>query len=544
MVNRQARRHRLLQDDAVPPWLRKYATAGAFIFTCAIWVGDAPAQIIDTAEPQPTGNEFLLRGTADAAGTESRNDIFSDGGIEQANRDSEETPDGTDPEGEGAAVPSANAGTAPEATLDRPQRRERRVQAQSPVTDPINTATPDPRANVREPPEQIGLPRVEEEDPFLPVGFRAGTWQVFTRLEQAVGYATNSSFSAGGRPGPFSQTDANVTIRSDWSRHQATITADGSYRRSWDADGGSGAPGIPSAGITGDLRLDLPDNHTVNLSTGYGYTTESASSASLDANVVNRPGVHTAGASAELVNGGGLLAATLRGSFDRVWFEDAQLSNGSAMSQQDRNNNLYRLTSRLTYAAPPALKPFIQTGIGTRLYDTDVDRNGDDRDSLIFDLRAGLELDFGDRLSGEVALGYLSENYAGANLETIGTPSMNAAIEWSPQRDTVIKYNAATSISGSTTAGDSGSVVQSYNVEAERRIRDNLAVNAIGSVEFDRAWSDGSVDRTYTIGAGVEYWISRFLSVTSDVEYQRFETARPGAAWDSTSVRVGIAVQR
>lgn len=540
MVNRQARRHRLLQDGAVPAWLRKYAAAGGVIVVCAIWVGDAPAQIADTAEPQPAANEFLLRGTADAAGGESRSDIFSDGGIEQANRDAEQSAEDTGSQGEEAADESAAQASSPETTNNPAQRRERRVQAQSPVTDPINTATPDPRANVREPPQQIGVPRVEEEDPFLPAGFRAGTWQVFTRLEQAVGYATNSSFSAGGRPGPFSQTDANVTLRSDWSRHQATITADGSYRRSW----GSDAQDIPSAGITGDLRLDLPDNHSVNLSTGYRYSTESASSTLLGANVVNRPGVHTARASAELVNGGGLLAATLRGSFDRVWYEDAQLSNGSAMSQQDRNNNLYQLTSRLTYAAPPALKPFIQTGIGTRLYDTDVDRNGDDRDSLIFDLRAGLELDFGDRLSGEVALGYLSENYASANLETIGTPSMNAAIEWSPQRDTVIRYNAATSISGSTTAGDSGSVVQSYNVEAERRIRDNLAVNAIGSVEFDRAWSDGSVDRTYTIGAGVEYWISRFLSVTGDVEYQRFETARPGAAWDSTSVRVGIAVQR
>ena len=118
------------------------------------------------------------------------------------------------------------------------QGRERREQPAPPVTDPEGVLEDQTRANVRAQPEQPGQLRVEEADPFEPTGFRLGIWQAFTRLEQTIGYATNNSFSTMGEPGAFSQTDGTVELRSDWSRHEARIIANGSLRRSIGSEGG------------------------------------------------------------------------------------------------------------------------------------------------------------------------------------------------------------------------------------------------------------------------------------------------------------------
>ena len=495
-------------------WLRRAVGAASRPYALALAVAIAVPVGPGSALAQQADDPFLLRGGSD--------EVFGDGGFEITG----DAEPGTDPAATGTdrarQSGPANAqrrrmsvpgGETADATDPPPQGRETRVRRQGPVEGQEITGTIDTGTNPRVRPVEEGTPRSEQVDPFAPAGFRIGSWRAFVRVEQSIGHASNNSFAAGGEPGAFSQSDANVTLRSDWARHEAEITAEGSFRRAY----GSADEEIPEASIAGELRLDLID--------GFG-------------------GVHSAEASAELVRSGGKLDTTLRGSFDRTWYENASLAGGGVLDQSDRDNNLWRVSGRLAYGTTPAIKPFVEAGLGWRIHDEPVDRNGQRRDSTLFDLRAGLEFDLGDKLTGEIAALYINEQFEDSGLTSVDGYGLAADLNWSPERDTVVSFSADTQIEASTTPGNSGSVVNNFATRIERRVRDNFAVNAFGSVNIERFQASGAQDTTYGVGAGIEYWVSRFLSLTGEVEYQQFDAADPASSWDSTSIRVGVALQR
>ncbi|MEZ5789278.1 MAG: outer membrane beta-barrel protein [Nitratireductor sp.] len=421
---------------------------------------------------------------------------------------------------------------------DEPTGREQRAQRETQVVDPINTATPDSRANVRAAPVEAGNLVVPEEEPYLPEGFRAGTWSVFTRVEQALGYTSNTTSSAGGRAGMFSQTDATLRAQSDWSRHQAGLEAKATIRRSGEEQT------VPDLSVNGNLRLDLVDGFAASATAGYRYTTEALTSNSLGSTVSQRPGVHSLTGSAGLERNGGKLDLALRGSIERSVYDDASLSGGGTLSQSDRNNTLYQVSARAGYDNGAALKPFVQAGLGWRVHDEKLDRNGQQRDSIIYDLRTGLQVDLGEKLKGDVAIGYVAEDFADSNIDTLSGVSLNAGIDWSPVRETSIRLSAATTLVGSTTAGENGSVNQNISLEAKRRVRDNLELNSKASIDIARYGSAGGADVAYGAAIGLEYWVSRYLSMTADIEHQQFNSATAGNSWNATSFKLGVALQR
>lgn len=503
--------------------------AAAASAVAAFAAAPALAQQADLRNGAEAFSPARLRPRAKIA--KSAEDPFAEGGIGEE--------DASAP-GNSADAGGGAAAAAPVALSDVNQGAERRTQAESVVTEPDSVGTPDARANVRAAALDAGQRRRSETDPFLPEGFRAGSWTVFTRLEQAIGFATNASFSAGGKPGAFSVTEGNFAARSNWSRHEAQLEASGTLRRVLDGS----SPDLPSASAAAQFRLDLVDGFTATLRGGYSFATESASSPNLSSSVINRPGVHGLSASAELARTGGKIGLALRGSIDRTAYEDAELSGGGTSSQEDRNDTLLQLSLRAIHDSGGALDPFVQAGIGRRIHDLATDRNGERRDSWTADLRAGLAIDFGEKFAGEASVGWLSERFDDAGLETLDALSLNGALDWSPERDTVIRLNASTALSGSTTAGDNGFVNYSIGVEAARRVRDDLAINGLARANVSLGDASGSRDVTLTFGTGVEYWLNRNLSVTADIEHQRLDSSTAGNSFDATSVRLGLALQR
>ncbi len=448
----------------------------------------------------------------------------------------------TDSDGNGAPAAGSDSGQNITGLSGVETGRQQREAAEGPVPDPESGEPPRARSNLRADAVEKGTARRAETDPFLPQGFRAGSWLAFSSLESAIGYATNSAFSAGGKPGAFATTDANFRLQSDWSRHQAQVEFGGTWRRGF----AEGDTEIPTANAAGQLRLDLIDGYTATLRAGYDFSTEAVSAPELGAGVVNRPGVHGIAASAELARTGGRLEMTLRGSFDRTIHDDAELAGGGTLSQADRNDNLFEASARLGYSTGAALTPFVQAGIGRRLHDLATDRNGNRRDATVLDLRAGVEVDLDEKLNGEMAIGYLAESYEDARLATLDAVSVNGALDWSPERDTTIRFGASTNLSQATALNQNGYANYSFSLEARRRLRDNLALNARAAVDLSRADADGALERTTTLSTGFEYWLNRFLAFTGKLEYQRLDsaTAANSFEFDLGAPRHGVAAVR
>ena len=95
-----------------------------------------------------------------------------------------------------------------------------------------------------------------------------------------------------------------------------------------------------------------------------------------------------------------------------------------------------RSTLRTGYEISPALTPFVEIEIGRRLYDQEIDSAGFRALVRPLAARAGLELDLGEKLSGEISAGWLREDFDDDRLEPLSTPTVNADLKWSPERGT------------------------------------------------------------------------------------------------------------
>jgi len=129
---------------------------------------------------------------------------------------------------------------------------------------------------------------------------------------------------------------------------------------------------------------------------------------------------------------------------ERDEFQSSDLGGGIVQNEGDQNNTEYRATARVGYEVSPAITPFVEGAYAIRDFDQESDRNGNDRDSDIFELRGGVEIDLGEKLNGEIALGYVNEKFDDPLLEDLDAFTINGQLNWSPERDTQIALTLGT----------------------------------------------------------------------------------------------------
>lgn len=440
-----------------------------------------------------------------------------------------------DQQGTGAADPVFPEDVAVERVVSN--TRAERVSSAVPVGVTPGDAPSTARSNQPVDPVQSGIDRPEEDDPFAADGILIGTTNSFIVLEQSVGYSSNLSQNVDGEAGTFSQTDIDASFTSDWSRHQWQTNFFGSYRSFFNDD----IVDEPALSADTALRLDLIDGFTLTGSANYFVSTQEFTDNTLAPGAIDTPLIQAYGGAVELARGDRKLRLALRGSIDRTVFDDADLGNGISQSQEDLNNDLYSMSLRVGYEVSPAVVPFVQGGYSVRDYDLALDRNGNQRDSDILELRAGLELDFGEKLQGEIAIGYLTETFDDAALEDLSGLTVNGSLIWSPERDSLVTLTLGTATSTSIVANDSGNLDYVARLDYARQINDRWSMDAFAGLELD---TNDERDMTLETGLGLQYWVNRFTAITGDVEYSSFTSDTPGSEFDEFSARIGVRLQR
>lgn len=440
----------------------------------------------------------------------------------------------------------------------------RRKDAQTPAAAPAASARPavdeDTTGSLRVRPEQrfvsdedldlarqserLGAleqrPAPRDDSPFAPVGVRLGTFILRPSVEQGVTATTNADSSVNGRSAVLSETTLRLNAVSDWSRHQATLDAYGTFRKSLsDYDLKDTRIGVDAA-----LNLDLADDLSGRLTAGYQRRPETASSPTAIEGTLEQPTLQVLTGSAGLRKEVGKARFGVTGNVERETYGDAELSTGGTISQADRDDTLYTLTLRGGYEVSPALTPFVEGEIGRRDYDQTTDSAGYRRSSDRLGLRAGVELAVSEKLNGELSAGYLRESFDDDRLRPIDGPSINADLVWSPVRGTNVGLAASSQVEGATTAGESGSVLHSATLRLDREIRRDLTAYAsVGAGYRDYTGTDGH-DTLFNAELGTTWWLNRYAGITGRLRHERLASTFDYRGYDANSVFLGLKVQR
>lgn len=436
------------------------------------------------------------------------------------------------------AASTDTAGTnAPVDTTAQPADSTINYTSVSPATQPTTPAataepTVDPasfgRLNLRTSPDNTRTASIDNlrhriDDPQAP-GVRVGTFIIRPTIGQGIGVERNN-YGGSTTTRSFLQTTGKVDIISDWALHELRISAAGVWQKNI---GGSGET-QPTANIDAKLRLDLDRLTTANLTAGYSFARESNTDPNSIVGASVQSGIHTFTGGADLTREFGRIRGTIGGTLTRTVYSAATLSDGTSLTMSDRNQTAAEMKMRLGYELSPALIPFIEASIGRIYRDQTVDSSGYNRNARTYAGKAGVEVNFGEKLSGEISGGYRQVNYFDSRLASIGAVTADGKILWSPIRGTVVNLGLTTGIDPSTTAGVSGSTYYTLSAGLSQQMIDNLVARLAGSSTYRHFYPGGvASDQTeWAASAGLTWSFSRYLELAGDL------------SWNYTDVRTG-----
>lgn len=374
------------------------------------------------------------------------------------------------------------------------------------------------------------------EDDNIP-GLSIGTLTLRPTLEQrvvheSVRYGTDRTSRT------YSQTTLSGVLESDWSRHQLRVDGTGTWQKNISGTGTE----TPSADFNALLNLDLFNDFTALLGTGYSYSQESRTDPNAISGATTQAGVHELRASIGLEKNLGLLRGTTTLDITRTMYGNATLADGSSVLVNDRDTLGAEITTRIGYQVSPALVPFLEASVGREKYDQRIDSTGSERSSTTLGIRAGAEINLGEKLSGEFAAGYVLRSLDDANLADISGLTVDGELNWSPTRGTDVNLGLATTLETATTAGQSGAVVYELDSTLSQQIRNNL-VARLGATASYRDYDSGSGrdnQSSYGASAGLTWSMNRYLDLEADASYVR--TTETGGT-DEETMRLGMGLK-
>jgi len=444
-------------------------------------------------------------------------------------------PDQDDPAATGAESDQTTTGT----TATEPEEEESPTAiVPEPTVNSLENQPLDPGAERAQAIE--GLNRPVDDNPYAPLGIRWGSFILKPSIESGITATSNADSSAEGSEAVLSETTLRLNGVSEWATNSATIDAFGTFRKTLSGQEVEDLEG----GVDAELDIDLADDYRAKGTFTYSLAPESASSPVVVPDTVDEPYTQTVGGSLGFEKDLGKARFGITGSITNDSYGDADLIGGGTLSQKDRNATLYAVALRGGYEISPALTPFIETEIGRNLYEQEVDSAGYQRSSDQYAVRGGLELDMGEKLSGELSAGWITEDFDDPRLASLSTPTVEADLKWSPQRGTDVTLSGSTALEGTTTPGESGSVLYSADLGIERQIRSNLTGNALlGAAYRNYAESDG-YEVILNAEASLTWWLNRYAGVVTRVEHQTVTGNVDETDVKTNSIFLGLKLQR
>jgi hypothetical protein len=402
----------------------------------------------------------------------------------------------------------------------------------TPVQKPAPALAPPPV-----PPRRKPRP---EEDPWAPLGFRAGGLVLKPAIQVDTGYDSNPNQFAGAHKGSsVVATGAAIDLASDWTRHSLT----GNWRGALFRFPQDSSADRPESDGRATLRLDVLRDTAVEIGATHVITSQRPGSIEQPELSAKRSLIFTEGGSLGVEQRFGRIELKLKGALGRTDYQDVTLENGTLVSQADRNYATRGVSLRASYEATPGVKPFVQGTWDDRVYDQPIDSGGYARSSTGATATLGTTLELTRLVTGELAAGYGQRDYQDPRLAPLRGPVIDGSLIWTPTPLTTLKFRAATSLQETTVANSSGAVAQTVGLEIDHALRRNLTLSA--AVVFTRTEYQGVSIREdqLNLAARLEYKLTRSVVLRASAVHQRLNSTVTGNDYTANVFLVGLRFQ-
>lgn len=450
-------------------------------------------------------------------------------------------------------------------------------QAESPYQKPI-PALPAPaatgayaQATPWQPPE-VGpirrpLPKRKAQaavdDPYAPLGIRAGAFDLFPAVELMAAYNTNPQQSQSPQGASVYTVAPELRAQSNWSRHQLKVDLRGSYSI-YNPDQ---SPTLNRPNFNGrvDGRIDVSRDTRIDLNTRALVSTDNPNSPNLPADLATLPLFITFGGGAGVSHSFNRFELSVKGDAQRTAYQNSELTNGQTVSNADRNYDQYGGVLRGSYELTPGMKPFLEVGADTRIHDLYTDSSGYHRDSNGGYGTVGSTFEITRILTGDIAAGYMQRDYVDPRLGSIGGAIGNGSLIWTADALNTVKLTVASTISETTIPGVPGELSRDIGLQFDHAFRRWL----IGSVKAGfgtDVYKNGAVetsggticvctpgatgtvtdrvDKRYYVALDMTYKLNPMMQLKGELRQDWLRSNVTSADYDATTVLLGMRLQR
>lgn len=360
-------------------------------------------------------------------------------------------------------------------------------------------------------------------------GIRLGTFTIIPEVTLTTGWSDNRAQSSTGTPGKVYRIAPNITATSGWARHQLDFALRGSYR-GFPGDSEDNEPNLTAS--TG-LRLDLTASTTMNADAAYTFSREESSSAE---NISGDSDQHQLTGNLSVTRNAGLAAVTLGTGIDRnIYASDG----GSGSSSRD--NSLYSASLRLDSNGGGVLSPFVEGSLLLRRFDvTCSDALCEKRDANGYQLRGGVGIAAGPKLTGEIGAGWRIEDIEDNRLEALSGLVVDGSLVWSASQLTTVTAGLGTSFEATDLDNVSGSIIYSGDLRVAHEFSDRF-VGETGVGYNYRTYQGASIEETTLTGVvGLTYALTRNLAFRTAYTYRNFDSSIAGNDYQENSIEAGL----
>jgi hypothetical protein len=395
----------------------------------------------------------------------------------------------------------------------------------------------DQQAVVRPRPERGETVRNRARPELDPLGIRRGAFTVLPGLEVREVYNDNIFSEDEGKIDDFiTLVTPNLLARSDWRNHQLNLGANatiGRYANESDENFEDFSVGL-------DGRLDITRRNQLRLGGSYNQLHEGRGSPDNVRGV--EPTIFTVGSGfLTYAYQGGRALLELDASADRLEYENVRAEDGSIINIDERNRTIWTGGIKLGYEFLPRYTAFVKGAFNQREYDRLT--GSIDRDSEGYLIELGTALDLTGLLSGDIAIGFRSQDFDGPSLATVNGVTGGGTLTWTPTGLTTVTSTVTREIQETIVEMSSSIFSTSGSVVVDHELLRNLLLQArVSAIDDDFDGIDRS-DRYIGAGFGADYLMNRYIYFSIDYDYLNRDSNAEGEDFTDNIVSLSARLQ-
>jgi len=371
-----------------------------------------------------------------------------------------------------------------------------------------------------------------QDDPFEPLGIRAGAFLVYPTLATTGTYDDNIFATKDDEEDDFIFTlRPDIRAESQWSRHSLAASTFGEFGFFADENDSN----YEDFGAALDGRLDV--------------TRDSATFGNLSFRRLHEDRESADDVGQDEVTQFWLSEAALRHRHrfvrffvePRVRAQRYAFEEAGDLSNADRDRNRFDGGLRAGVTVSPAINVFAEGNADVVRYDD----AGDFQDSNGYDGRVGVEVDVTRLVVGEASVGYAYRQ--NDEFENEGGLTGDLGIVWTPTQLTTVTFTGRAGFDETTVTFDgdrsSGNLATNVGVRVDHELRRNIRLNATGEYQRDDFQGTNRVDDTFRLGAGASYLLNRNLSVDASYRFDTRDSDADDAEFDRNIFRIGVTAR-